>query len=125
LTTPDGHLSIASKPGDQPGLAEARPRAYPLAWLAISSLHEGPADGRRLTHEDLFDIIVRRRLHFDQSRQTGVVFHIVSALSERGLVGLTAVGDSPEQADASYREAEGVLLAEAKSALEPATLAAP
>jgi hypothetical protein len=80
---------------------------------------------RGLTHEDLFDIIVRRRLHFDQSRQTGVVFHIVSALSERGLVGLTAVGDSPEQADASYREAEGVLLAEARSALEPATLAAP
>ena len=80
---------------------------------------------RGLTHEDLFDIIVRHGLHFDQSRQTGVVFHIVSALSERGLVGLTAVGNSPEQADASYREAEGVLLAEARSALEPATLAGP
>jgi len=35
------------------------------------------------------------------------------------------VGDSPEQADVSYREAEGVLLAEARSALEPGTLAAP
>jgi hypothetical protein len=80
---------------------------------------------RGLTHEALFDIIVRHGLHFDQSRQTGVVFHMISALSERGRVGLTAVGNSPEQADASYRQAEAVLLAEADSALEPATLPGP
>jgi hypothetical protein len=40
-------------------------------------------------------------------------------------LGLTAVGNVSEQADASYREAEAVLLAEAASALEPATLACP
>ena len=34
-------------------------------------------------------------LHFDQSRQTGVVFHMMSALTELGRVGLTAVGDTP------------------------------
>jgi hypothetical protein len=77
---------------------------------------------RGLTHEDLFDIIARHGLHFDQSRQTGVVFHAVSALSERGHLGLTAVDNTAQRADACYHEAEAVLLAEAESALEPASL---
>ena len=47
--------------------------------------------------DDLFDIVVRHRLHFDQARQTGVVFHMMSALSELGRIGLTAVGDSPSR----------------------------
>ena len=50
---------------------------------------------RSLTPDDLFDIVVRRGLHFDQSRQTGVVFHMMSALGEHGRTGLTAVADDP------------------------------
>jgi hypothetical protein len=38
-------------------------------------------------------------LHFDQTRQKGVVFHMMSALSELGRVGITAVGDSPTEAE--------------------------
>ena len=38
---------------------------------------------RGLTIDDLFDIAVRHRLHFDQARQTGVVFHMMGALAER------------------------------------------
>ena len=61
---------------------------------------------RGLTQEDLFDVIVRRGLHFDHARQKGVVFHMMSALSELGRVGLTGVGDSPEEAETMYRDAE-------------------
>ena len=68
---------------------------------------------RGLTVDDLFDIAVRQRLHFDQARQTGVVFHMMSALTELGRLGFTAVGDTPEQADAAYRRAERILLDEA------------
>ena len=75
---------------------------------------------RGLTVDDLFDVAVRHRLHFDQARQTGVVFHMMSALTELGRVGLTAVGDSREQADAAYRRAERVLLEEAGPPPEPA-----
>ena len=74
---------------------------------------------RGLTLDDLFDIIVRQRLHFDPARQTGVVFHMISALSENGRVGLTAVGDTPEQADATYRRAERTLVEEAEPPREP------
>src|SRR4029079_13526029 len=31
---------------------------------------------RGLTIDDLFDVAVRHGLHFDQARQTGVVFHM-------------------------------------------------
>ncbi|HWC32366.1 MAG TPA: peptide ligase PGM1-related protein, partial [Actinomycetota bacterium] len=68
------------------------------------------------TPDDLFDIAVRRGLHFDQSRQTGVVFHMISGLPEHGRVGLTAIGDSPEQADEFYALTENVLDEEAARA---------
>jgi hypothetical protein len=79
---------------------------------------------RGLTHEDLFDIVVRHRLQFDPWRQTGVVFHMISALTDQGHVGLTAVGDTPDEADASYRQGEAVLLKEAKRAMQPVMLPA-
>ena len=50
-------------------------------------------------------------LHFDQSRRTGVVFHMISCLTECGRIGMTAVGDSPEDARRIYEEAQSVLLA--------------
>ncbi len=74
---------------------------------------------RGLTIDHVFDIVVRQRLHFDQARQTGVVFHMMGALSELGRVGLTAVGDTPEQADATFRRAERVLIEEAAPPREP------
>ncbi len=79
----------------------------------IASDHvENPAY-RGLTPDDLFDIVVRHGLHFDQSRQTGVVFHMMSALSELGSVGITAVGDSPEDAREIYERAVSILDQEA------------
>ena len=56
---------------------------------------------------DLFDIVARHGLHFDQSRQVGIVFHMISCLTEHGRVGLTAVGDSPEEAESRYRRPNG------------------
>jgi hypothetical protein len=77
---------------------------------------------KALTVTDLFDIVVNHGLHFDQSRCTGVVFHMISCLTERGRIGVTAVGDSPDDARRIYEEAESVLLAEAQSALEEGPL---
>ncbi len=71
---------------------------------------------RALSIDDLFDIVARRGLHFDQARQRGVVFHMISCLTEHGRVGLTAVADSPADADAAYRKAERILLEEAGAA---------
>jgi hypothetical protein len=75
----------------------------------VASDHvESPAY-RTLTPDDLFDIVVRHELHFGQTRQTGVVFHMMSALGELGRTGLTAVGNSHEDAKATYERAIAVL----------------
>ena len=71
-----------------------------------------------LTVRELFDVVVRHGLHFDQARRTGVVFHMISCLTECGRVGLTAVGDTPEDAWRIYELAQSVVLQEAQQALE-------
>jgi hypothetical protein len=74
---------------------------------------------RAFTPDDLFDIVARHGLHFDQTRQTGVVFHMLAALGENGRMGLTAVGDSPAEADAIQARAMAVLEEEAQAAVRP------
>jgi PGM1 C-terminal domain/ATP-grasp domain len=75
----------------------------------VASDHVESPRYRTLTPDDLFDIVVRHNLHFDQTRQTGVVFHMMSALGELGRTGLTAVGNSHEDAKALYERAVAVL----------------
>jgi hypothetical protein len=83
----------------------------------IASDHVESPMYRGLTPDDLFDIVVRHGLHFDQSHQTGIVFHMMAALTESGHVGLTAVGDTHEHAREIYDRAIAVLDAEAADAL--------
>ena len=75
----------------------------------VASDHVESPQYRGLTPDDLFDIVVRHGLHFDQSRQTGVVFHMMSALPEHGRVGLTAVGDSHGEAEDLYQRTVAIL----------------
>ena len=75
----------------------------------VASDHVESPRYRTLTPDDLFDIVVRHNLHFNQTRQTGVVFHMMSALGELGRTGLTAVGNSHQDAKAMYDRAIAVL----------------
>jgi hypothetical protein len=70
--------------------------------------------------DDLFDIVATRGLHFDQTRQAGVVFHMISSLTEEGQVGLTAVADTPDGAYAMYERAQRLVVDEARRALAQA-----
>jgi hypothetical protein len=72
-----------------------------------------------LTIAELFDVVARRRLHFDQSRQTGVMLHMFSCVTECGRVGLTVVGDTADDAWRLYEETCEVLLGEADQARTP------
>lgn len=75
-----------------------------------------------LTPRDVFDVVARRRLHFDHSRKTGVVFHMLSCVTECGRLGMTAIGNDPEQAWQTYQDATEALLEEATLARVPGTL---
>src|SRR5213079_1904730 len=82
-------------------------------FLVASDHLESPRY-RGYTPDDLFDLAVRRGLHFGQVRQTGIVFHMLSALGSAGRLGLTAVGNSPEEAQSIFGEAKSVLDEEAR-----------
>ena len=88
----------------------------------VATDHFESSELRALAVEDLFDIVARHGLHFDQSRQAGVVFHMISSLTEHGRIGLTAVGQSPEEAMRIYEHAQHVLFAEAATAREESRL---
>jgi len=94
------------------------PRGEAKCFIASDHLHS--PDYRAFTHSDLFDIVARHGLHFDQSRQKGIVFHMVNGVGEQGSLGLTAVGNTREEAEELYKKMVGVLDAEAKDAMAPA-----
>lgn len=96
------------------------PRGHEKHLVATDHLESGLLRGLALF--DLFDIVARHGLHFDQSRQVGTVFHMISSLTEHGRIGLTAVGDTPAEAHRRYRDAEAILLGEARLALEECPL---
>jgi hypothetical protein len=57
-----------------------------------------------------------RDLHFDQARQVGSVFHMLSALPTHGYVGVTSVGNSPAEAQERYNTVVEILTKEASAA---------
>ncbi len=89
-----------------------------VAKCFVASDHVQSPLYRAFTHEDLFDLAARHGLHFDQARQTGVVFHMMNAIGETGSVGLTAVANSADEAEALYEKTLQALDLEAKRALQ-------
>jgi PGM1 C-terminal domain len=64
---------------------------------------------RSLTPDDLLDIVAQRRLGWDADAETGIVLHMVSALAVAGRVGLTAIGDTLEEARGHYYDVKAAL----------------
>jgi hypothetical protein len=67
---------------------------------------------RGILPEDLLEIVTINQLSFDYRAETGVLFHLIGALSEYGKLGVTAIGNSHEEADALYYRTLEVLEAE-------------
>jgi hypothetical protein len=77
---------------------------------------------KALSVDDLFHIVAVRGLHFDQARETGVVLHMISSVTEAGRIGLTAVADTADEARAMYERAQAIVVAEARIAQAEAPL---
>lgn len=87
---------------------QGRPKYY----IATDNLQKERYQG--LLPNDLMDIIAKHRLHFDTGTETGTVFHLMGCLSEFGKLGLTSIGDSPQQAEEIYNKVVKVLDEETK-----------
>ncbi|KPQ35749.1 MAG: hypothetical protein HLUCCA11_09280 [Phormidesmis priestleyi Ana] len=59
---------------------------------------------RGLLPNDLMDIIMVEQLHFSSIDGVGVVFHLMGCLSEYGKLGLTCIGNTPQEAEDIYEQ---------------------
>ena len=64
---------------------------------------------RGLLPEDLIEILTYNKLHYNHATESGVLFHLIGALSQFGKVGLTAIGNTPAQAEELYARTVSVL----------------
>jgi hypothetical protein len=67
---------------------------------------------KTLTPDDALDIAEAEHIGWDDDTQTGVALHMVSAIAVAGRIGLTAIGDSPDQANTLFQRVKGVFDAE-------------
>jgi len=110
-----------------PLAGEFRTRLGDLKHYVATDHLDAPAY-QALTPDDLLDVVSERSLGWDAERETGVALHMVSALAVAGRIGLTAIGDTPTDASALYRELKQTLdgLAAKAAGVTPApTRAAP
>lgn len=64
---------------------------------------------RGLLPEDLVDLLTVNKLHYSHGTESGVLFHLIGALSEFGKLGLTAIANSPAEVDELYAHTLEVL----------------
>ena len=68
---------------------------------------------RGMLPEDLIEILTVNKLHYSHGTESGVLFHLIGALSEFGKLGMTAIANSREEVDDLYRRTLAVLDREA------------
>jgi hypothetical protein len=73
---------------------------------------------RGLLPEDLFDISIRNKIHYQPDSGTGVLFYMIGALSQYGKIGMTSIGNSPEQASELFRRTVAILDRETGAGIE-------
>ncbi|MFI5188077.1 MAG: peptide ligase PGM1-related protein [Chitinophagales bacterium] len=67
-----------------------------------------------LSPADLIDIAITHNLLYDGTRQEGVMFHMISALSQYGKTGVVCIGKSPEAAKEFFDKTLEILETEGK-----------
>jgi hypothetical protein len=80
---------------------------------------------RGLLPEDLIDILSMNRLHYDQRTESGVLFHLIGAVSEFGKLGVTAIANSHAEAQELYDRTLTVLAVETRYGRPPSEAPAP
>lgn len=68
---------------------------------------------RGLLPDDLVEILTINKLHYSHGTESGVLFHLIGAVSEFGKLGMTAIANSREETDDIYRRTLVVLDREA------------
>ncbi len=79
----------------------------------ISSDNIQNEDYKGILPDDLFEISAFENIYYSNISETGVVFHLIGALSEFGKVGITCIGNSMDQAEQLFDKTVTILDKEA------------
>jgi hypothetical protein len=82
-------------------------------YFATDNLQRDAYKG--LSPHDLIEIAVCNQLHYNSATGDGVVFHLISALSQYGKLGLVCIGRTPEHARSLFEKVKEVLDDEVKT----------
>ncbi len=82
----------------------------PKFYMATDNLRASTYRG--VLPEDLIDIVTDNGLHYSHRTESGVLFHLIGALSEYGKLGLTVIASSPEEVADLYGRTLDVLARE-------------
>ena len=108
-TTPPFHaleFLTGGELDDDSGLFMA-PNGQTKFYTATDNL-KSPAY-RGLLPEDLFEIIWQHGIGFRHATGTGVLFYMIGALSQYGKLGVTCIGNSPEEAQRLFEQTVKIL----------------
>ena len=64
---------------------------------------------RKLLPEDLLEVITYSKLQFNSTTLTGVIFHMIGAVSQYGKFGVTCIGNTPQEAQELYHKTVQVI----------------
>ncbi|MBL8729020.1 MAG: carboxylate-amine ligase [Planctomycetes bacterium] len=64
---------------------------------------------RGLLPQDFLEIVIHHGLHWSPQTETGVLFHMIGALSQFGKLGVICIADSAQEADDLYQRTRDVL----------------
>jgi hypothetical protein len=98
-----------------PLAGEWRTRYGDIKHYAATDHLDSPAY-RSLTPDDLLDVVAQESLGWDGEREVGVVLHMVSAIAVAGRIGLTAIGDTLDDARGRYYDVKSAVDAAARNA---------
>jgi hypothetical protein len=96
-----------------PLAGEWRTRLGHIKHYAATDHLDSPAY-QSLTPDDLLDVVAEQGLGWDDEREVGVVLHMVSAIAVAGRIGLTAIGDTLDEARQRYHDVKAAVDAAAQ-----------
>ena len=76
-------------------------------YVATDNLQKEQYHG--LLPSDLMDIIAHHHLHFETGSEIGTIFHLMGCLSEFGKLGMTSIGNTPQEAEEIHQRVIEVL----------------
>lgn len=83
------------------------PNGQTRCYLATDNLISDKL--KTLTPTDLIDIAICQGLHFDNTTQEGIMFHLIGAISQHGKLGVLCIGATQERARELYEKTINLL----------------